>query len=120
MLSNPAQLAIEFTLPIRLQSEANMREHWRKKAARAKSYRALAKMMVSGFARLPEFPLKVTITRVGKRLLDDDNLCGSGKNVRDGIADAFEVNDRDKRYTWVYEQEIGKEYAARVRIETRQ
>jgi hypothetical protein len=46
----------------------------------------------------------VTITRVSPRLLDDDNLRGALKAVRDGIADALGVDDRDERVRWRYRQ----------------
>jgi len=36
----------------------------------------------------------IEITRISPRRLDDDNLVGACKPVLDGIADAWEVNDR--------------------------
>jgi hypothetical protein len=62
----------------------------------------------------------VTMARVAPRELDDDNLRGALKAVRDGIADAFGVNDRDPRVTWVYGQRRGstpRTYAVQVDIE---
>ncbi len=45
-------------------------------------------------------PCIITMNRLGRRL-DDDNLAGACKPLRDGIADAFGLNDRDSRIKWV-------------------
>jgi hypothetical protein len=37
--------------------------------------------------------------------LDDDNLQGALKSVRDGVADAYGIPDNDSRITWRYSQE---------------
>jgi hypothetical protein len=52
--------------------------------------------------------------------LDSDNLPVSMKHVRDGIADAMGVDDRDERVTWEYAQERGKpgEYKVKVDVWT--
>lgn len=44
--------------------------------------------------------LVVLLTRVAPRELDSDNLQGALKHVRDGVADALGVDDRDERVTW--------------------
>lgn len=119
--------AIELTLPVRLVSLLNMREHWRAKAARAKKQRHTACVCTAtgiDYSALTEFirggaRLNVTLTRIAPRELDCDNLAGSGKHVRDGIADALGIDDRDPRVKWLYAQRKGKpnEYACHVRIE---
>lgn len=65
--------------------------------------------------------LEITLTRIAPGELDDDNLIGGFKAVRDGVADWLGLNDRDKRLKWLYAQKRGapKEYAARVLIEPR-
>ena len=108
------------TIPIRLVSVANVREHWAKRAARAKEHRALANL----FCRLERptpLPVTVRIARISPRPLDDDNLRSACKALRDGIADALGVDDRSPLVTWEYEQERGKpkEYAARIVITPR-
>lgn len=112
---------INLTLPIATVSEANSREYWRKKAARAATQRAATNLAIRGeiFRRkltLP-MPLRVTFTRLGVRELDSDNLQGAFKAIRDGLADAIGVNDKDKGYTWVYLQEKAKQKAVRITIE---
>jgi crossover junction endodeoxyribonuclease RusA len=103
-----------YELPIRIESVANKREHWGKKAARTKLHRFAA------LAIQPHpLPCVVTLIRVAPRQLDDDNLASGFKALRDGIADRLGVKDNDPRVQWKYAQVRGKakEYAARVRIE---
>lgn len=101
-------------LPLRIESVANKREHWGKRAARAKAHRFAA-------LAVPAHPLPctVTLTRIAPRALDDDNLQSGFKALRDGIADRLGVKDNDPRVTWRYAQERGqpKQYAVRVCIE---
>lgn len=92
-------------LPILTVSEANRRDHWRVRAKRAKSQRRTAAVLVPAFG----LPCVVTLTRVASRALDDDNLRGAMKAVRDGIADRLGVDDRDARVAWQYAQRTGKQ-----------
>ena len=91
------------------------------RSARAKKQRDMAYLAFCGrFGKAPTPPLVITITRIGPRELDSDNLAGSAKHVRDGIADWLMINDRDKRLQWKYAQEKGapKEYGVRIRVQT--
>lgn len=65
--------------------------------------------------------LIVTIYRIAPRELDDDNLRGAAKAVRDSVAECLGIDDRDPRCTWNYGQIRGKvkEYAVRICIEVR-
>ena len=109
--------------PIKLVSEANMREHWALKNKRKKAQQAAiqAYWKLHGFdQRTWEFPLKITFVRIGVRKLDSDNLAGSGKAVRDQIAKLLGVNDGDEsKVIWHYEQRKGppKSYGLEVRFE---
>lgn len=105
---------IRVDLPLRIVSCANLREHWAKRANRARSHR-LAAIAVP----MHPLPCVVTLTRIAPRELDDDNLRSGFKALRDGIADRLGVNDNDPRVRWEYGQERGapKQYAARVTIE---
>tara|TARA_R110000868_G_scaffold398689_2_gene672063 strand:+ start:582 stop:941 length:360 start_codon:yes stop_codon:yes gene_type:complete len=100
-------LTFEIYLPIATVSEANQREHWAKKAARAKAQRAQAYLLTFGLRRML-LPATVRLTRISPRELDDDNLRGAIKAVRDGIADRLGINDRDPRVKWEYGQEKGR------------
>lgn len=99
------------TLPLRLVSGANAREHWGTRQARAKAHRAACLFVPSH-----PLPCVVLLTRLGPRELDSDNLAISGKHVRDGIADRLGVKDNDPRVEWRYEQEKSKTYGVRVEI----
>lgn len=110
------------TLPIRTQSEANMREHWRVKAKRVKEQRTTAFMCMNGECGDPMIVAnhkrtRITLTRIAPRMLDSDNCAGSCKAIRDGIADYFCVDDGHERYDWRYAQRKGKGYAVEVKIE---
>lgn len=49
--------------------------------------------------------LVITLTRIAPGTLDrEDNLTAGFKAVRDGIADALGLDDRDGRLRWHYEQ----------------
>jgi hypothetical protein len=119
-------MQIDHTLvtPIKLVSEANMREHWFIKNKRKKSQQAMVQAcwLQSGLDRVTwAFPLKITFTRIGVRKLDSDNLAGSGKAVRDQIAKLLGVNDGDEsKVTWHYAQRKGapKQYGLEVRFES--
>lgn len=104
---------IQVEIPIRIESEANSREHWAIKAKRVKSQRMAALTVPKA-----DLPCVVTLIRVAPRRLDDDNLSSGFKALRDGIADRLGVKDNDPRVQWRYSQETGKtkEYAARVVI----
>ena len=120
----------DFEVPVRLVSLLNAREHHMAKARRAKEQRNLARLCARAGKHFHDIaaalysgsPLVVTITRIAPRELDDDNLAGSAKHVRDGIADALGIDDRDSRVRWRYEQAKGighsrGMYSCAVRVE---
>lgn len=100
-------------LPIRIESVANLREHWSVRNKRAKAHRQAALAVPAH-----SLPCVVTLVRVAPRELDDDNLASGFKALRDGIAARLGVDDRDPRVRFVYGQTKGtpKQYAARVSI----
>jgi hypothetical protein len=103
-------------MPLRLPSLANCRLHWRA----LHRLKVDQQFMVYGHmlaAKLPPLPATVTLTRVGPRKLDSDNLAGAFKFVRDQIAGLYGVDDGSPLYVWQYGQEVGREYAIRVAIE---
>lgn len=118
-------------LPIRVISEANGREHWARKAARAKLHRSTARVAMNllnpTFDRVYDrfwlyddrVKLTVTLTRIAPRVLDSDNLASGFKATRDGIADWLGIDDGSPLLTWRYAQRRGapKEYSVEVRIE---
>lgn len=111
---------ITLHLPIRIYSNANMREHWAVKARRTKDQRAAGFVSLSDvldFKPCQHDKIEITITRVGKRKLDDDNLAGGCKGLRDGLAEAMGLDDGGPWFTWIYKQEIGPQFGVHVGIE---
>src|ERR1043165_6882058 len=79
------------TLPIKIEGEKNLREHWAKKAARVKKQRQTVGQALWARELLlkrdrPKPPIVVRLTRMAARKLDDDNLARGFSAVRDEIA----------------------------------
>ncbi len=102
---------------LKLPSILNKRMHWRALASLKKGQRRAARMATDEVA-LPPGQLTVTITRHGPVPLDDDNLQGACKAVRDGIADSVGVDDGSDLYVWQYRQEVGP-YGVTVEVKSR-
>lgn len=112
---------MKFHVPIRLPSLTNVRMHWRallkmKQSQKLATFCAI--QQIGGRKRIPRPPLIVTITRIGPRKLDDDNLPAACKYVRDQIAHEIGVDDGSPLYTWQYLQRKGK-YGVDVEITPR-
>ena len=126
-------------LPIRTQSEGNLREHWGAKHKRHTAQRRELFRALEGVAR-PRLPATITLTRIAPRKLDrDDNLTNAFKSIKDiiawwlcmerrdypltilwaGVRHKIGQYDGDPRLTWLYAQERGapKYYAVRIEIE---
>ena len=126
-------MTVEFTVPIRIESELNCRDHWATRKRRKDKqreavywgYRGAIPQSGTLLSKCP-FPayarLVVTLTRIAPRRITDehDNLRSGWKGVVDLLAELLNADDGDGRIQWRYEQEKGrpKEYAARVRIES--
>ena len=107
---------ITILLPIKTVSEANVREHWAIRSKRARQHRHAARLNVMYHRPFIQLPVTITLTRLGPRKLDSDNLAISFKHIRDGIADAIGVDDGDDKYLWKYEQEQATQYGLRIEI----
>jgi hypothetical protein len=66
---------------------------------------------------VPAGPWRVVITRVGPRVLDDDNRTASAKGVRDAVAAWLGVDDGSESVRWEVRGEVARGYAVRVQIE---
>jgi hypothetical protein len=118
---------------VRTVSEMNARGHWAKRQRRKRDQAtgvAIAFSPMLPLVRLIPPPYLVTMTRIGGRMLDDDNLAGALKAVQDSVARILDVDDGDRdAVRWVRGQLVGKELraaklaikppAVRIRIETR-
>jgi hypothetical protein len=109
---------IDLTLPIKTVAGLNAREHWRARTRRVKSERTAACLAVRLQLGSDPRPCVVTLTRLSAGTLDDDNLQGAAKAIRDGIADAIGVADNDPAIEWRYAQAKCKrgEFGMRVQI----
>jgi len=91
------------SIPLRTCSGLNAREHWRSRARRVKAEREIVNGALWLLAKARP-PLNVLLTRVApSNGLDDDNLCGALKAVRDEFAAWVGVDDRHThlvRYTY--------------------
>lgn len=50
------------------------------------------------------FSLVISFVAFRRKLLDDDNLSGSCKHLRDAISNSIGIDDGDKRIRWQYFQ----------------
>jgi hypothetical protein len=91
-------------LPLKLESLNHQESGW-KRAKRRELQRATVRNIAGRAIKTIHVPCKVTITRYAPRDLDDDNLIGSAKSVRDEIAALLGVDDRDPRIEWKYWQQ---------------
>jgi hypothetical protein len=94
----------------------NLRLHWRELDGLKKKQKRAVEAQLA-YRELPPLPVVVTMTRVGPRALDDDNLKSSMKYVRDTIAKFYGVDDASELYDWRTEQRKG-EYALEITIES--
>lgn len=103
--------------PIQVVSEANTRGHWSTKYKRSKKQRQDLRLFLNT-KRKPRLPCDVWLIRVGPKKLDDDNLSGAFKFLRDEIADWLKIDDGGSEVLWHYEQRVtGKrEYAVVLEI----
>lgn len=95
-------MALLITIPLRLQSAANLREHWATKARRVKAERRAVAMFLRGPP--PPLPVVVTLTRIAPRALDGDNLQSAFKGVRDEVAKWLGFSDNNAGIEWRYGQ----------------
>lgn len=127
-------MRLTFTVPVKATFTLNSREHWSARARKRKAERDAVKLAwlvavkkrpsgqrtswaISTMFGPPGHRLVVTLTRIGPRKLDSDNVQGALKAIRDEVAARLGLDDGDPRITWRYEQERGA-YAVRVCIET--
>ena len=103
---------IQLDLSLQTVSEANRREHWASRARRVKMQRAATTMALRQYGHLlPELrdaaTIYVLLVRVSPRRLDDDNLRGALKAVRDAVAAWVGIDDGSPRWKWEYAQRKG-------------
>jgi hypothetical protein len=107
------------TLPIKTKGGLNNREHFMARHRRVKKERETTKLIVRSALPSRGLPCTVRLTRISSGTMDDDGCVGALKSIRDGIADALEVDDGDSRIHFFYAQEKCKRggFGVRVQIE---
>lgn len=120
--SNP--IIYQRKIPIRVESELNLSEHWTKKSKRHTNQ----KMAVHSYLRIDRPDIKppciIKLTRIAPRRFDSDNLVGGFKYIKDAIAEYIHPNlaigraDDDPNIKWEYAQQKGepKEYAMTLEV----
>lgn len=108
-------------IPWRIESVANQRWHWAKKATYMRQSRLQTWAELRRLGPPPALASKIVVklVRIAPRALDGhDNLRSGFKGVVDGVADWLKVPDNDPRLEWQYEQRQGpvKTYAVLVEV----
>lgn len=114
--------SVSVFVEVKTVSEANRsrHEHWSSINARASSQKEITTYKLrAAYVRCPfPLPLVVKLTRRGARLLDDDNLRGALKAVRDAVARYLEVDDKHSEIVrYDYAQELAGKRPCGVTIE---
>ncbi len=93
-------------VPIRLESIANISEHWAQTAKRKREHRTAVWYALRAAKAPHSLPCTVKLTRVAPRPVDaHDNLRHSCKASVDAVADWLDLKtDADPRVTWQYAQ----------------
>jgi hypothetical protein len=116
------KLAVDWTLPIKLESEFNVCEHWTKKHKRHKMQKKWINEMWVLLKPHVELPCTVKLVRLSPRKFDFDNLVGAFKWIRDAVSDKLipgkkpGMADSDERITWEYAQEKDSSHKVRIII----
>ena len=97
-------------VPILVYSENRYRrQSWRVTAAITRRQRGHIALALynhkSRLLQLAEGRVQVTLTQVASRRLDEDNLQGALKAIRDEIAAQLKMDDADSQLRWIYKQE---------------
>lgn len=109
------RLALTVTIsPLRLASEANAGGTRRSAIARKSAVKTAVGESLPAMA----FPLPavVTLTRLGGKSLDGDNLQRALKAVRDVVAKWLGCDDADKRVRWRYRQRPAWVMGCRIQV----
>lgn len=106
---------MRFDVPIKVQSSANLREHWAAKAKRVKQQRTATAYRWPTWTAGPL--LVVRLTRCAPRSLDGDNLQGALKGIRDEVAAKLRIDDASPLVRWDYRQEKAAKGQESVRVE---
>ena len=121
------------TIPVRTQSELNMREMWAVRHKRQKKQKEIVHLLwpiALRTALKPKKVLAITFVRLAPKSLDPGNLSSCFKSLQDQAAIELGLAKPDKNgkmrpldsatdgVAWAYKQEQAKDYAVRIEITT--
>ena len=109
---------MKIQMPIRIESEANKREHWAVRNKRKVKQQSDFSYLWRNAKLKPSLPCTVIFTRYANRILDDDNCIGGFKAVRDQLAKEIGIDDGSDLISFKYRQEklSKREYYITVEI----
>jgi hypothetical protein len=113
-------------IPVEVYSITNSRDikaaigrkgHQRRKVMHAmgKHHAALVFFADQGVHR--NIPIRVTMTKLGGRPMDDDNLPAALKHIRDAIADLLAIDDGSPLLKWVPQAAADERVGVKVELE---
>lgn len=116
----PRTTLVDIVVPLRTTTGQNVREHWAVRSKRVAFERDRTGLALRYSGPPPTragLPMLCTLTRIGPRLCDSDNLQGGLKAVRDEVGAWLGTGDaHDGPVTWDYKQERGA-WGVRVTIQ---
>lgn len=106
-------------IPLRTGRGQNDREHHMVRARRVRHERWTVGLVLNTQKVKPALPCVVLLTRLApaQRPLDDDNLRGSLKAVRDEVARWLGVDDGSDLVRWVYAQQKSPRWGVIVMVQ---
>ena len=107
LVTPASSLVLTVTLPVVVVSEMNRRDHWAVVRRRTTGHKdsVFAAFLEYAFPKwIQTARFAVTLTRIGGKHMDRDNLAGSFKGVQDGVALALCIDDGDPNVQWSYAQ----------------
>lgn len=99
----------DHVIPLKTGRGLNNRETWRQTARRVANERSVT-LLAMGYPRRlqPGEAVQVTLVRVSRGHLDDDNNVGALKHVRDAVAQWLGIDDGSPRIRFLYGQRVSK------------
>lgn len=89
-------------------------ERWAVHRTLAKQYACLNRFVVQAQAGRH---VRVTLTRLGPRAMDQSNVVAALKYVQDAVAERFGLDDGSPAFDWVYSQEKWPAYGVRIKFD---
>lgn len=116
-------MTIKLNIPIDLKSEMNVMQHWTAKHRKRKSQIwAVRSAWLALKDKNVDLPSLIILCRHSPRKLDDDNLVGAFKWIRDAIADLLIPGkapgqaDKSTKLKFEYKQEKSKKKFVTIHI----